>query len=172
VPRQKIYEVLDSLVVGIEQPGGGYYMPLFVVLRELSKQGRTIIFITHKLKEVMEISDRITVLRQGKVEGHLLTRDTTPREIASKMVGREVLPQVYHPPPDLGRPVLEVKRLQVESDLGVPAVRGIDLDVRAGEILGIAGVEGNGQSELVDALIGLREARGSAISWLSRIDAP
>lgn len=137
---------------------------LFVVLRELAQQGRTIIFITHKLKEVMEISDRITVLRGGKVLGHLITRDTSPREIAGKMIGREVLPEVHKPPRNAGHPVLVVRDLEVDSDRGLPAVRGISLEVRAGEILGIAGVEGNGQTELVEALTGLRRARSGSAS--------
>jgi simple sugar transport system ATP-binding protein len=132
-----------------------------VVLRELAAQGRTIIFITHKLKEVMEISDRITVLRQGRVAGNMLTKETSPREIASKMVGRDVLEEAYHPPASVGEPVLVLRGLHVDSDLGVEAVRGLDLEVRSGEIFGIAGVEGNGQSEMVDALMGLRPARGS-----------
>jgi simple sugar transport system ATP-binding protein len=136
---------------------------LFVVLRELAAQGRTIIFITHKLKEVMAISDRVTVLRLGKVIGHMLTKDTSPMDIASKMVGREMLPEVHKPAANPGEPVLVVQDLEVESDRGIPAVRGISLEIRKGEILGIAGVEGNGQSELIEALTGLRPAKsGSA----------
>lgn len=131
---------------------------LFVVLRDLAGQGRTIIFITHKLKEVMALSDRITVLRHGKVVGDLVTRDTSPPEIASKMIGRDVLPQVHKRPPSVGDPVLIVRDLRVDSDRGVPAVRGLSLEVRSGEILGIAGVEGNGQTELIEALTGLRRA--------------
>lgn len=136
---------------------------LFVVLRDLASQGRTIIFITHKLKEVMAISDRITVLRGGRVVGSLTTAETSPREIASLMIGREFMPEVRRPATRIGKPVLDVHDLRVDSDRGVQAVRGIDLEVRAGEILGIAGVEGNGQSELIEALTGLRRATaGSA----------
>ena len=136
---------------------------LFVVLRDLAAQGRTIIFITHKLKEVMAISDRITVLRSGKVVGELTTADTNPPEIASKMIGRDVLPEVHRPPPTLGKPTLQVRGLEAHSDLGVPAIVGLDLDVCSGEIVGIAGVEGNGQTELVEVLTGLRQATaGSA----------
>jgi simple sugar transport system ATP-binding protein len=136
---------------------------LFEVLRELSRGGRTIIFITHKLKEVMAISDHITVLRAGRVVGDLETRDTSPREIASMMIGRDLAPEVHTTPPAIGEPVLVIRGLEVDNSLDVPAVRGIDLDVRAGEILGIAGVEGNGQSELVDALMGVQKAKaGSA----------
>jgi simple sugar transport system ATP-binding protein len=133
---------------------------LFVVLRELAIQGRAIIFITHKLKEVMAISNRITVMRAGQVVGHLTTAQTSPAEIASKMIGREVLPEVHKAPAKVGDPVLEARDLEVLSDRGVPAVRGLSLEVRGGEIVGIAGVEGNGQTELVEALTGLRGAQG------------
>lgn len=136
---------------------------LFVVLRDLAAQGRTIIFITHKLKEVMAISNRITVLRSGKVVGELATAHTNPREIASKMIGRDVLPEVHRPPPTVGEPTLQMRGLEVDSDLGVPAIVSLDLDVCRGEIVGIAGVEGNGQTELVEVLTGLRQAKaGSA----------
>ena len=136
---------------------------LFGVLRGLAEQGRTIIFITHKLKEVMVISDRITVLRTGKVVGHLQTGDTSPREIASKMIGREVLPEVHKERARVGEPVLVARNLQVLSDRGLPAVRGLNLEVHRGEIVGLAGVEGNGQTELIEALTGLRHAEaGSA----------
>ena len=129
---------------------------LFVVLRGLSQSGKTIIFITHKLKEVMEISDHITVLRAGKVVGQLETPATSAREIASKMIGRDVLPEVHKAPAKRGEPALVVRGLVVQSDVKVEVLHGIDLDVHSGEILGIAGVEGNGQTELVDALTGLR----------------
>lgn len=136
---------------------------LFVVLRRLADQGRGIIFITHKLKEVMALSDHITVLRAGRVVGDLKTSETSPREIASKMIGRDILPEVHKSPPSVSGQVLVIRGLEVDNDLGVRAVRGIDLEVRQGEILGIAGVEGNGQSELVDAVMGVRPAvAGSA----------
>ncbi|PZR97508.1 MAG: heme ABC transporter ATP-binding protein, partial [Chloroflexi bacterium] len=131
---------------------------LFVVLRGLAKQGRTIIFITHKLKEVMELSDEVTVLRAGKVVGHLTTRDTSLREIASRMIGREVLPEVHRPATNVGDTVLDARNIHVESDRGLRAVLGISFQVHAGEILGLAGVEGNGQTELIEALTGLRRA--------------
>lgn len=131
---------------------------LFVVLRDLAAQGRTIIFITHKLKEVMAISDRITVLRGGRVAGNLITSQTSPREIASMMIGREMVPEVYKPPLPEGQPILEVRDLEAVSDRGLPAVRGASFAVREREIFGIAGVEGNGQTELVEVLAGLRKA--------------
>lgn len=136
---------------------------LFVVLKGLAQQGRTIVFITHKLKEVMAISDHISVLRSGKVVGELTTSETSPSEIASKMIGREVLPEVHKAAPHVGGPVLVVRGLEVLSNRDVPAVRNLDLEVHQGEIVGIAGVEGNGQTELVEALTGLRKATfGSA----------
>jgi len=139
---------------------------LFVVLRGLAEQGRTIIFITHKLKEVMAISDRITVLRGGEAVGDLVTRDTSPREIASKMIGREVMPEVHKPATDIREPVLIVRDLEVDSDRGLPAVRGLSLEVHRGEIVGIAGVEGNGQTELIEALTGLRGAKAGTATVL------
>ena len=129
---------------------------LFVVLRDLASQGKTIIFITHKLKEVMAISDRITVLRLGKVVGNLITADTNPAEIARLMIGRDVLPSVHKDSPHLAGPVIEVRDVRCQSDREIEALRGVSFDVKAGEILGIAGVEGNGQSELVEVLTGLR----------------
>jgi simple sugar transport system ATP-binding protein len=141
---------------------------LFVVLKNLASQGRTIIFITHKLKEVMAASDNVLVLRAGKVVGELTTSQTSPREIASMMVGRDVLPTVHKPPPNIGDPVVVIRDLHVQSDVHVEAVRGIDLEIRSGEILGIAGVEGNGQTELVDVLTGLRSATSGSASVKGR----
>ncbi len=127
------------------------------MLRGLVKRGKTIIFITHKLREVLEISDNVTVLRRGKVVGHLVTKETNQEEIARMMVGRDVLLRVEKPPAKPGEPLLRVEHLNVTSEQGIPAVRDLSLEVRSGEILGIAGVEGNGQSELVEALAGTRQ---------------
>jgi simple sugar transport system ATP-binding protein len=129
---------------------------LFGILKTLQREGMSIIFISHKLREVLEIADRITVLRRGK------KIDTVPREgatqdtLARLMVGREVLFRVEKPPAQPGEPLLTVEGLRVVDDRGLEAVRGVSLDVHAGEILGIAGVDGNGQTELIDALTGLR----------------
>jgi simple sugar transport system ATP-binding protein len=136
---------------------------LFRVLRGLQRDGKTIIFISHKLKEVLEISDRITVMRRGKVVGHLITADTNEQEIARQMVGRDVLLRVEKKPANPGPVVLAVENLTAVSDRGVPALRGISFELRQGEILGIAGVEGNGQSELVEVLAGTRRATGGRI---------
>jgi len=129
---------------------------LFGVIRSLVAGGKTVIFITHKLREVMEISDRVTVMRDGKVVGTKHTKDTSAVEIARMMVGREVLLRVKKAPAKPGQVVLRLEGLKVRDDRNLMAVRGVDLEVRAGEILGIAGVEGNGQRELVDAVVGLR----------------
>src|SRR6266849_2221475 len=124
---------------------------LFGVLRGLIKDGKTIVFISHKLKEVLDISDRITVMRRGKVVGHLITKETNEQAIATMMVGRAVLLRVDKKPATPGAVTFRVENLTANSDRGVPALRGISFELRQGEILGIAGVEGNGQSELGDA---------------------
>jgi general nucleoside transport system ATP-binding protein len=131
---------------------------LFRVLRDLVKGGKTIIFISHKLNEVLEISDRITVMRRGKVVGHLTTKETTEEEIATMMVGRAVLLRVDKKPAKPGAVVMRVENVSANSDQAVPALRGVSFELRQGEILGIAGVEGNGQSELMEVLAGTRRA--------------
>jgi general nucleoside transport system ATP-binding protein len=129
---------------------------LFEILKTLVREGMSVIFISHKLNEVLAIADRITVLRRGK------RIDTVPREgatedgLARMMVGREVLLRVEKPPAQAGETLLEVRGLSVSDERGLPAVRDVSLSVRAGEIVGIAGVEGNGQSELIEAITGLR----------------
>ena len=137
---------------------------LFGVLRGLVAQGKTIIFITHKLREVLELSDRITVLRRGKNAGELITRETSQAEIARMMVGREVLLRVNKTPAHTGPVVLHVEDVYAQSDRGLDVLRGVSFDVRAGEILGIAGVEGNGQSELVETLTGMRKITSGKIT--------
>jgi len=136
---------------------------LFVVLRDLVKSGKTIIFISHKLKEVLEISDRITVMRRGKVVGHLTTKQTNEEEIATMMVGREVLLRVDKKPATPGAVVMRVENISASTDRGVPALKGVSFELRQGEILGIAGVEGNGQSELMEVLAGTRQVTGGRV---------
>ena len=136
---------------------------LFVVLRDLVKAGKTIIFISHKLKEVLDISDRITVMRRGRVVGHLTTKNTSEEEIATMMVGREVLLRVDKKPAKPGAVVMRVENVTASSDRGVPALKGVSFELRQGEILGIAGVEGNGQSELMEVLAGTRKTTGGHI---------
>ncbi len=136
---------------------------LYAILRRLREGGGTIIFITHKLREVAAISDRVTVIRRGRTVGTRVTADTTAAELAELMVGREVLLRVDRPPARPGEPVLVAEDLVVAGGHGAPAVRGLSLTVRRGEIVGICGVEGNGQTELVEALAGLRRPEGGRI---------
>ncbi len=131
---------------------------LFLTLRRMAEDERALIFISHKLHEVLSISDRVTVLRDGRVVETLDTSETTRDELARLMVGREVLLRVDRPPVELGAVRLSVEGIWAEGDKGVPALRGVDLTVRAGEIFGIAGVSGNGQRELAEVIAGLREA--------------
>jgi simple sugar transport system ATP-binding protein len=129
---------------------------LFDVLERLTAQGKTVIFITHKLGEAMSAADEITVLRDGRNVGTVAAAETTREELAELMVGREVLLDVDRTPVDPGAVVLEVEDLTVTDDRGVRAVDGVSVDARGGEIVGIAGVDGNGQAELVEAITGLR----------------
>lgn len=133
------------------------------VMRTLTAQGTSIIFITHKLREVLEVADRIIVLRSGKVVGETTPDQATEASLAAMMVGREVILKVEKQPARPGAPVLEVRGLKVRDDRRLLAVKGIDLEVRAGEILGIAGVQGNGQTELVAALTGLRPSEAGTV---------
>ncbi|HEY8284070.1 MAG TPA: ABC transporter ATP-binding protein [Chloroflexota bacterium] len=137
---------------------------LFVVLRDLVNKGKTILFISHKLREVMSVADQISVLRRGKKVATLEKANTSREEIARLMVGREILPQVERGISHPGEPILEVRDLRCDSDRGLSALKGLSFTVRAGEVLGIAGVEGNGQSELVDVLTGLRHATGGTVT--------
>src|SRR5438045_9127757 len=129
---------------------------IFTVLRRLTAEGTSIIFISHKLYEVLEIADRITVIRRGRVVGERLPDSTSEDDLAELMVGREVTLSVDRGESHPGDVVLEIQDVHVKDDRGQETVRGLSLQVRAGEILGIAGVAGNGQDELVEALIGLR----------------
>jgi len=129
---------------------------LFGIIRSLTEQGKSIIFISHKLNEVLEIADRVTVLRRGKQIETLPTAGATEESLARLMVGREVLLRVDKQPAKPTQALLDVDDLHVLDDRGLEAVRGISLEVRGGEIVAIAGVDGNGQSELIEALTGLR----------------
>ncbi len=141
---------------------------LFRTLKVLKEQGRTIIFITHKLREVMEITDRITVLRRGRVVGVVETKNVTPEQLAKMMVGREVVFKIEKKPARPREPALIVKDLWVKSDLGGWAVKGVSFEVKAGEIFGIAGVEGNGQTELIEAITGLRKVEKGEVILLGK----
>ncbi|RLG45678.1 MAG: heme ABC transporter ATP-binding protein, partial [Thermoproteota archaeon] len=131
---------------------------LFSILKRMREEGKAIIFITHKLDEVFAISDRVTVLRKGKVIGKLKTSETNKKELARLMVGREVLFRLEREPVQKGKIVLEVIDLHALNDKGLPALKGVSFTIAEGEILGLAGVAGNGQKELVEVLTGLRKA--------------
>ena len=137
---------------------------LFAILRELRADGKGIIFITHKLNEVIEIADRISVLRRGKIVGSADPATASPESLAELMVGRPVDLEIDKVDANAGDPVLAVSNLVVANDRGQAAVSDISFDVRRGEVLGIAGVQGNGQSELVEAITGLRTALSGSVS--------
>jgi ABC-type uncharacterized transport system ATPase subunit len=136
---------------------------LFGILEQLKAEGLSIIFISHKLNEVLEIADRITVLRRGKKIDTILREGATEEGLARMMVGRDVLLRVEKEAAKPDAPLLEVSDLEVLDDRELEAVRGVSLAVRAGEIVGIAGIDGNGQTELIDALTGLRKPRAGSI---------
>jgi general nucleoside transport system ATP-binding protein len=136
---------------------------LMVVMRTLKAQGKSIIFITHKLKEVLEIADVITVMRLGQVVGTTTPAETNEAALATMMVGRNVNLVVEKPPATPGEVVLDVTNLFAQDDRGLTAVKGVSFEVRAGEILAFAGVQGNGQTELVEALTGLRRATAGSV---------
>lgn len=141
---------------------------LFSMISELKGRGRSVVFITHKLREVLEIADRVTVLRRGKVVGEVLRQDADLNLLARLMVGRDVTPASLKPPAAVGKDLLVVRDVWIRSDLGTWAVRGISFDVREGEIFGIAGVEGNGQKELVEGLTGLRRIEKGEVIFNGR----
>jgi ABC-type uncharacterized transport system ATPase subunit len=136
---------------------------LFRVIQTLKDSGRSIVFISHKLKEVMEIADRITVLRRGEVVGSTTPAETNEQELATMMVGREVKLEVDKETIEAGAPVLEVIDVEVLDDRGHPAVNKVSFQVRSKEILAIAGVQGNGQTELIEAVTGLRPIVGGRL---------
>ncbi len=136
---------------------------LFEIIRTLTREGISVIFISHKLNEVLEIADRITVLRRGKRIDTLPREGATEAGLARLMVGREVLLRVQKAPSEPAGAQLVIENLKVLDDRGLEAVRGVSLEVRAGEIVGIAGVDGNGQAELIEALTGLRHAASGRV---------
>ncbi|TFL19403.1 ABC transporter ATP-binding protein [Jannaschia formosa] len=158
-----LYREADILILdeptGVLTPAEADH--LFRILKGLRDQGKTIILITHKLREIMEITDTVSVMRRGEMTATVKTADTSPEQLAELMVGRKVLLRVDKTPARPGKTVLEVRGLRVVADQGVERLRGIDLDIRAGEVLGIAGVSGNGQSELLEVLGGYRAATGT-----------
>ena len=133
------------------------------VLAVMQQEGKSTIFITHKMEEVMAFSDRVCVLRDGKVEAVKRTADTDPQELARLMVGREVLFRLDKHKMEAGDVVMRLENVHADNDKGLPALRGVSLAVRQGEILGIAGVAGNGQQELAEVVTGLRRTTGGAL---------
>ena len=136
---------------------------LGIIIRNLVAEGKSVILITHKLKEVMHMSDRVTIIRRGQVIDTLRTKETDIDELAEKMVGRKVNLLVDKPEKAVGEVILSVKDLKAKDSRGLDAVRGVTFDVKAGEILGIAGVDGNGQSELIQAITGLRKTESGEV---------
>ena len=166
VGQQQRVEILKALYRGAEtlilDEPTGVLTPkeadqLFEVIRTLRNEGKTIILITHKLREIMAITDEVSVMRQGAMVKTLETKTTSPGELAELMVGRRVLLRVEKGPANPGKVLLEVENLVVADDFKVPRVKGVSFNVRAGEIVGIAGVAGNGQSELLESISGMRD---------------
>jgi len=161
---QQRVEILKALFRGadtliLDEPTGVLtpqeVADLFRILRALREQGKSIVLITHKLREIMALTDNVTVMRQGAVVANVKTAETTREDLASLMVGRTVLLRVDKAPAQPGEISLGVENLSVRDGNGVARVKGVTFDVRAGEIVGIAGVAGNGQSELLEALAGI-----------------
>ena len=168
--RVEIVKVLlrDAKVVVFDEPTAVLtpkeIVEFFAIVRTLIAAGRGVVFITHKLKEALTIADRISVLRRGKVVGEVSPTSTTESQIAEMMVGRPVQLVASKSTRAAGATMLSVDNLQVVDPDGRTVVDGVSFVVRAGEIVGVAGVQGNGQTELVDAITGLRAAAGGTIS--------
>ncbi|MGH6959844.1 MAG: ABC transporter ATP-binding protein, partial [Dongiaceae bacterium] len=181
VGLQQRVEILKALYRGAEililDEPTGVLTPqeadqLFRMLRVLREQGKTVILITHKLREIMAVTDRVTVMRGGAIVATVDTAATSREQLAEMMVGRKVLLQVDKPPAVPGPVVLEVENLSVVDGAGVPRVKDVSFAVRGGEIVGIAGVTGNGQSELLEALAGMRAHGGSVRLHGKPLDLP
>jgi len=172
VGQQQRVEILKALYRGadtliLDEPTGVLTPEeaddLFRVLHVLRDQGKTVILITHKLREIMAITDTVSVMRQGQMVATLPTKETSPEKLAELMVGRRVLLRVEKGPAHPGKPLLEVKNLVVADDLKVVRVKDVSFNVRAGEIVGIAGVAGNGQSELLESIAGMRDQQSGDV---------
>ncbi len=159
-----LYRQADILILdeptGVLTPAEADH--LFRILKGLKAQGKTIILITHKLREIMEATDNVSVMRRGTMVDTVKTAETSPEQLAELMVGRKVLLEVEKAPASPGEVVLSVQDLRVRDEHGVERLKGVSFDIRKGEILGIAGVAGNGQSQLMEALGGMIRATGSA----------
>ena len=169
--RQRV-EILKALYRGAEililDEPTGVLTPqevdeLFKILRSLKEQGKTIILITHKLNEIVALTDRVTVMRLGEIVGETNTGDTTKDQLAEMMVGRSVLLRIDKRKPNIGDTIFEVKNINVKDNLDVMRVKNVSFELRKGEILGVAGVTGNGQTELLEALSGIRQVDSGEI---------
>ena len=160
-----LYRGADTLILdeptGVLTPDEADH--LFRILRQLKEQGKTIILITHKLREIMAVTDEVSVMRRGEMVATRKTSETTPEELAELMVGRRVLLRVTKKPVNPGAPLLQVKDLAYIDEKGVRRFSDISFEVRAGEIVGVAGVAGNGQSELLEVLAGIRHPTSGEI---------
>ncbi|MFW5832935.1 MAG: ABC transporter ATP-binding protein [Pseudomonadota bacterium] len=172
VGAQQRVEILKALYRGariliLDEPTGVLTPQeaddLFRILRDLKAQGRTVVLITHKLGEIMAVTDNVSVMRQGRMVAHRRTAETSAADLAELMVGRKVLLRVEKGPARPGRPVLEVDHVTVRDRAGVARVQDVSFEVRAGEIVGLAGVTGNGQTELLEAIAGIRPLAEGAI---------
>ena len=141
---------------------------LFRAMRTLADEGRSLIFVSHKLHEVKQVSDRVTVLREGRVVGEANTADAEPRDLARMMVGKDLELPTRAPNESIGDPVLVVDNLSVQDDRGLDAVDGLSITVNAGEVVGIAGVSGNGQRELAQGIVGLMKVTGGSVHLSGR----
>lgn len=141
---------------------------LMAILKKLIQEGKSIIIITHKLQEIMDVSDRVTIIRKGEGIGTVITAETNPEELATLMVGRQVTFKTEKGPSNPTEEVLNIENLFVEDYRGIGKVKGLNLSVRRGEIVGIAGIDGNGQSELIEAITGLRKVKSGKISINSK----
>lgn len=157
-----LYRQADILILdeptGVLTPAEADH--LFRILENLKKEGKTVILITHKLREIMDVTDTVSVMRRGEMLDTVKTSDTSPEDLAERMVGRKVLLSVDKKPATVGETVLKVEDLRVVDDDNVERVKGISFEIKAGEILGIAGVAGNGQSQLLEVLGGYQKATG------------
>ncbi|MBL1420106.1 MAG: ABC transporter ATP-binding protein [Alphaproteobacteria bacterium] len=187
VGQQQRVEILKALYRGAEililDEPTGVLTPkevdqLFAILLQLKEQGTTIIMITHKLREIMHITDNVSVMRRGEIIADRVTKNTNPQELAELMVGRSVLLKVDKGPAEPKEKLLEIKGLEYVDEQGVKRIKGVDLHVRAGEILGIAGVSGNGQSLMLEIIAGITKAskgemliKGKPVDIVKGVDA-
>jgi simple sugar transport system ATP-binding protein len=160
-----LYQGIDILI--LDEPtsvlSSSEVENFFKMLRKMTKEGKSIIFISHKLDEVMSISDRVTILRHGLAQGTVKTKNTNKRELTKMMIGREIIYRINKSKRERGQVLLETKNLTALNDKGLKALKGISFKVHKGEILGVGGVAGNGQKELIEALTGLRDIENGEV---------